>query len=230
MPSATIAPLVDDPDAVGEDVGLFQVLRGQEDGHALVRREPAHLLPERGAALDVEPRRRLVEEEDPRTVDQRKGKVEPSLHPARVALHLAVGGLGQPDALQQLVGARAAARARQRLERGLQPQVLAAGQQRVERGLLQRGADDRTHLGRLLDHVEAADARRAGGRRQQRRQHQHRGGFARAVRSEEAVDLAVVDRELDPVDRPRPFLELADEPVDLDCDTRPCARRLAADT
>ena len=36
-------PVVDDPDPVGEDVGLLQVLRGQEDGHAVLLREPADL-------------------------------------------------------------------------------------------------------------------------------------------------------------------------------------------
>ena len=37
VPSATISPAVDDPDAVGELVGLLEVLRGQEDRRALVR-------------------------------------------------------------------------------------------------------------------------------------------------------------------------------------------------
>ena len=209
--------VVDDPDAVGEHVGLLEVLRRQEDGDALVLREPPHLLPERRPALDVEAGRRLVEEEDARPVDERERQVEPALHAARVRLHLAVARLGQAHALEQLVGAPATALARQRLERRLQPQVLAAGEQRVERGLLQRGADHLAHLRPLRRHVEAADARRAGGRRQQRRQHQHGGRLAGAVRAEEAVDLAVVDGELDPVDRPRPLLELPDEPLDLDC-------------
>ena len=75
------------------------------------------------------------------SVDEREREVEPALHAARVALDLAVGRLGEADALEQLVGAPAAARARQRLQRRLQAQVLAAGEQRVERGLLQRGAD-----------------------------------------------------------------------------------------
>src|SRR5205807_10407832 len=46
-------PVVDDPDPVGEDIGLLEVLRGQEDGHALVPREAPDLFPERRAALDV---------------------------------------------------------------------------------------------------------------------------------------------------------------------------------
>ena len=134
--------MVDDPDPVGEHVGLLEVLRGQEDGHAVLAREPGDLVPERAAALRVEAGRRLVEEEDARPVDEREREVEPALHAARVAADLAVGGVGQADALEQLV-----ARARLRSARGipwsarLEPQVLAAGEQRVERGLLERGAD-----------------------------------------------------------------------------------------
>ena len=48
----------------------------------------------------------------------------------------------------------------------LQPQVLAAGEQRVERCLLESCADRRTHLRAFLDDVEAGDARAAVGRRQ----------------------------------------------------------------
>src|SRR5258707_15865205 len=85
-------PVVDDPDAVGEDVGFLEVLRRQEDGHAFVAREAADLCPERGAALRVEPGRRLVEEEDRRVVDQGEREVEPALHAARVRAHLPVAG------------------------------------------------------------------------------------------------------------------------------------------
>jgi len=99
---------------------------------------------------------------------------------------------------------------------GLQPHVLAAGQQRVERRLLQRRADRGAHMRTLLDDVEAGHARRPFGRRQQRRQHQHRGRLAGAVGTEEAVDLAGLDFQVDPVNRPRPVLELADQSLDFD--------------
>jgi hypothetical protein len=52
--------VVDDPDAVGEHVGLLEVLRRQEDSDADLLRETLDFLPQRRAALDVETRRRLV--------------------------------------------------------------------------------------------------------------------------------------------------------------------------
>ena len=54
------------------------------------------------------PGRRLVEEQDPRVVHERQREVEPALHAARVAADLAVGGVGEADALEQLVAAAAA--------------------------------------------------------------------------------------------------------------------------
>ena len=89
--------------------------------------------------------------------------------------------------------------------------MLAAGEDRVERRLLERGADRRAHLGALADDVVAADAGAAAGRGQQRRQHQHGGRLAGAVGAEEAVDLARRDGQVDPVDRSRSLPELADE-------------------
>ena len=57
------------------------------------------------AALRVEAGGRLVEEQDPRRVDEREREVQPALHAARVAADAAVGRLGQPDALEQLLRA-----------------------------------------------------------------------------------------------------------------------------
>ena len=99
---------VDDPDPVGQRVGLLEVLRREEHGDALVVREPRDLLPQRGAALRVEAGRGLVEEQDPGLVHERKREVEAALHAARVAADAAVGGFREPDPLEQRLGARAA--------------------------------------------------------------------------------------------------------------------------
>ena len=216
VPSATMCPWSMIPTRFGEHVGLLEVLRRQEDGDAVLVREPCDFVPERGAALDVEPGGRLVEEDDPRPVHEREREVEPALHPARVAADLAIGRLAQADAVEQLLRARLPLGAGDPLQRRLQPQMVAPGQHRVERRLLERRADHDAHLRPLLDDVVAADARRPGRRRQQRRQHQHGRRLAGAVRPEEAVDLARLDAQVDPVHRTRPFLELADETLDLD--------------
>jgi hypothetical protein len=207
---------VDDPHAVGQHVGFLEVLGGEEDGHATVGGQPADLLPEGAAALDVEACRGLVQEQDAGPVDEREREVEAPLHAAGVRADAAVGGGGEADSLEQLLGAGAALRAGESVQRGLEAQVLAAGEQRVERRLLQRGADHAADLRSLAGDVVAADARAAARRRQQRGEHVHRRRLARAVRPEEAVDLARLDPQVDPVDRARPLLELANEPLDLD--------------
>ncbi len=113
--------MVDDPDAVCKDVGLLEVLRRQEDRHPLLARQASDFLPQRRAALDVEPGRRLVEEEDPRAVYQRKREVEAAFHPARVALDLPVGRLGQSHTREQLVAPALPLLAGDPVHRGLQP-------------------------------------------------------------------------------------------------------------
>ena len=140
--------VVDDPDAVGEHVRLLEVLRRQEDGDAVLAREPRDLVPERRAALRVEAGRRLVEEEDARPVDEREREVEPPLHAARVAAHLAVGRLRRARRGRAARSARALRSARGiALQHRLQPQVVAPGEERVERRLLQRGADHERTFG-----------------------------------------------------------------------------------
>ena len=187
--------VVDDPDAVGEHVRLFEVLGREEDRDAVVPRQPRDLLPERAPALRVEPGRRLVEEEDARAGGpaRARGRAGASCRPS--SPHLAVGGVRQPDALEQLVGARAA-----RSSRG--SPCSAACSRRCSRPVSSGSSAASCSAapivartcGPSLDDVVAGDPRRAGGRRQQRRQHQHRCRLARAVRAEEAVDLAGLDR------------------------------------
>jgi hypothetical protein len=205
--------VVDDPDAVREDIGLLQILRREEDRDAVVPCQPAHLVPEGRAALDIEPGRRLVEEENPRRMDEGKREVEAPLHPAGVAAHLAVGGLGEADALEEKLATRGALRAREALEGRLQPQMLTAGEQRVEGRLLERGADRCTDLRALADDVEPGHGRSARRRGEKRRQHVHRGRLAGAVRAEETEDLPRVDEQVDAVDRARTLLELPHQPA-----------------
>ena len=96
-------------------------------------------------------------------------------------------------------------------------QVLAAGEDRVERRLLQCGPDRRSYPRALVHDVMACHPRAAARRRQERREHQNRRRLARAVGAEEAVDLAGSDLEVDAVDRAWSFAELTRELFNLDC-------------
>ncbi len=225
--------VVDDAHPIGEHVGLLEILRRQEDRDATIGSQALHLLPQRGAALWVEAGGRLVEKEDPGAMDERQRQIEAALHAARVTAHPAVGGLGESHAREQGRGALAPLAAAHAVQRGLQLHVLGAGQKRVERRLLERGADRRSHRRALLHDVVAGHARRARGGRQQRGEHVDGGGLTGAVGAQEAVHLAGLDAQLDSVDGARPLLELADEVGGFDCGfthdghaTRKCLRLL----
>ena len=115
---------VDDADAICELLGLFEVLRGQEDRRAL-RLQMTDLAPQRRAARRVETGGRLVEEQHPRAMHERHREVEPATHPARVGAEPPVGRVHQFDALEQLVGADARLAPAQPVQRALEAQQLA---------------------------------------------------------------------------------------------------------
>ena len=68
----------------------------------LVARQALDLVPELGARLGVQAGGRLVEEQHLGAVDEAHGQVETALHAARVGLGLAVGGVGEAEALERL--------------------------------------------------------------------------------------------------------------------------------
>src|SRR5690348_17177636 len=70
------APAVNDRDRVGQRIGLFQVLRRQQQRDAFAD-QPSDDVPHPKAAPRVEPGGRLVQEKDPRISSQRARQVEP---------------------------------------------------------------------------------------------------------------------------------------------------------
>ena len=192
--------LVDDAHPVGQLVGLLEVLRGQEDGHAQLLVEPAHLGPHADPAHRVEPRRGLVEEQDIGVVHQGGRQVEAPLHAARVGPDALAQRVADVDQVGQL-GQALVDRARgEPVQASLQPQQLDAGLPGIERGLLQGHADVQPDLARVGHHVVAGHHGPALGGGEQRAQHQHGGRLAGPVGTEEAVDLAGRDVQVDVVD------------------------------
>ena len=105
---------VDDRDPLGELVGLLEVVGGQEDRLAALGRQPRDLRPYVRADLGIEPGGRLVEEQHRGVVDERHRDVETALHAAAVAPSDPVGGVGQPEPVEQLL-ARALGRGGRRI-------------------------------------------------------------------------------------------------------------------
>ena len=91
-------------------------------------------------------------------VDERQGQVEPALHAAGVAADAAVGRLGEAHPLQERVATALDLRRSQAVEAALELHVLAPGEQRVERRLLERDADRVADGGPLADDVVAGHA------------------------------------------------------------------------
>ena len=208
------AAVVDDRDAVGQPVGLVEVLGGEEDGRA-VGDERLDRLPQVEPAARVEPGRRLVEEEHRRARDERGGEVEPAPHAARVRLRHAGAGVAQAEALEQLRGARLGGAAAVAVEAADHGQVLEPGEVLVDRRVLAREADAGAELRGLADHVEAGHAGRAGVGGEERGEDADRRRLARAVRPEHAEHGAGGGLELDAVERAH-VAERLDEAADLD--------------
>ena len=119
--------VVDDRDAVGELVGLVEVLRGEQHGRALGD-EHAHDLPHLVAAARIEAGRGLVEEQQLGGHDDAGGDVEPAAHAAGVGLDQPVGRVGEAERVEQLVGPRLGRPRREAEQPAEQHEVLAPAQ------------------------------------------------------------------------------------------------------
>ena len=154
-------------------------------------------LPQVAAAGGVEPGGGLVEEEDGRPVDEGGGEVEPAPHAAGVGRGGPVGRLGQPEAVEQLVGPGADGRPGQVGEPADEAEVLAAGEVLVHGGVLAGEADALAHRLRVGGDVEAQHLGPAGVRPEDGGEDADGRGLAGAVGAEQAEHGAGGDGEID---------------------------------
>ena len=96
-------PAVEDADALGEHLGLVEVVRAEQDRRVVRLADLADELLHLELRARVEARRRLVEEEDDRRREQRASERDLLLHPARQILHRLVAAVArEADALEDL--------------------------------------------------------------------------------------------------------------------------------
>ena len=186
-------------DRVGQLVGLLEVLGRQQEGRPLAHEVPDDL-PHPEPAARIEARRRLVEDQQPRSPDERAAEVEPPPHAAGVRLHDPIRGIDEVELLEQLVGAPPCLRRGQLVEPAEQPQVLAAGQVLVHRGVLAGQADDAPDLIVLAKDVVACDPRTPGVGAEQRREDPHGRCLAGPVGPQQAEHGPLVDGQIHAVE------------------------------
>ena len=136
--------------------------------------------------------------------------------PPGVGADLAVGRVGDAEALEQLARARSGVGLGEPLQAPEQHQVLAAGQALVQRGLLAGERRPARARRRARGHVVAGDERAALRRCEQRGEDADGGRLARAVVAEQAEHGAGLDGEVELAQgvrlaerRPRPSVRTA---------------------
>ena len=130
---------IDDGDAIGELLGLFEVVRGEHDRRAFGA-QLAHVGPQILAQRDVDAGGRLVEERDARAMHERLGDEQAPPHAARQLARGDVGLVRQRHRRQQLVDARL--RRRHAEVAHLEAQHLARREEGIEVDLLRHQPDD----------------------------------------------------------------------------------------
>src|SRR5581483_3459028 len=129
------------------------------------------------------------------------GEVEPAAHAPRVGASETVTGVGEAEALEQLVGPGHRPGTAEVGEPPDQAQVLAAGEVAVDRGVLAGEPDPGADGVGPAGDVDAEDRGRAAVRPEDRREDAHGGGLAGAVGAEHAEDGPGRDLEVDPGQR-----------------------------
>jgi hypothetical protein len=194
------ATMVDDHDVIGQAVGLLEVLRRHE------QRRPAagqlgDEIPHRQPALRIQARGRLVEEDDRRLHHERGAEVQAATHAARVGSQRSVGRIGQLEALENVAGALLRDAGAEPIQASDHVEVLAAGEQLVERRVLAGHAHLLAHRVGMAQDVDAGHRGGSGVGPGQGGEHADRGRLAGAVRAEDAQHLALLGHQVEAAKR-----------------------------
>ena len=127
---------------------------GQDDRHPLFI-QLTDIGPEHLPQLDIDARRRLIQHQDLRAVDQGFAQEQPPPHPARERSGIGLGFVFQADQRENLVGA--ALRFRHAVKPGLNLQGAPWGEKRIEVQFLRHYANGGAALSRVHILVEAPD-------------------------------------------------------------------------
>ncbi len=204
VPVATATPLVDDDDAVGQFLGLGQLVGGEHHRDA-VAAQPVDQLPHHDSRVCIHARGRLVEEDQLGAADHRARQRQPLLLSARQPAVRRAGRLGEAERVHQPL----------RVQRvggigGNEIEHLAGSGGGVRTATLEHHADALAHLGVVAERIQSEDLDRAGVGLDEPLAHLDRGGLARAVRAEQREHLGGRDVQVEARHRGRRPVPLAD--------------------
>src|SRR5439155_15083815 len=180
---------------------LFHVVRRQHDGDAVRVAQRAQLRQEVAPGGGIEPRARLVEEQDGGPGEETLGELDAAAESARQPIDELPPALGDPEAVQEGVDARGELGTAQAVEPTVMAEVLLDGELAVDARVLEDDAQPAAHGVRRAPHVVAEDARDASVRGQEGCEDPEERALAAAVRPEEAEQLATRDGERRPGER-----------------------------
>ena len=186
------AAFVDDDDAMGEGVGLFEIMGSEEDGFALLC-EVADLVPECATGFDVEADGGLVEEDEVGVAAQGEGEEDTLL---LAAAELAEGPVF--DALKLGDAEDVGYWKRVRVVAAKEVEMFADAEGLEDAGDLKHGSDAGAGCG--FSGVAAEDVADARGWGDEAEEDFDGGGFACAVRAEERDDLTGAESEAEAVE------------------------------
>src|SRR5664279_1369258 len=191
---------VDECNAVAELVDFIHVMRCHDHRPLEPVSEVEDMLPDRLSGTGIDANRRLVEEQHDRAMQKALSNLEPPDHATGVLPGEMGGDLRKPHARERLRDAFCPFPSRDAVEARGQQHVFITGERTVGRQKLRDIADVPPHLGRLRDDIVAGNLGRSGRRRQQRRQHFDQRALARAIRADQAENLALIDRQRHAID------------------------------
>src|SRR5215472_17929537 len=191
---------IHDGDSVRELISLLEILSREQHGGARFgkgRDDVPHLAP----AAGIEPRRRLVKEEDGRQDDEGRGQVQPAAHTSRIGPGDAIRSVPEAKLVEELSRSMQAVPRRKVIETPDHLQVFAPRQVLVDRGLLAGQPDAGFQPVRVHDDVEAGHRSASGVRLQQRREDAYRSRLPGAVGSEQRENAAFSNSQVETVQR-----------------------------
>ena len=173
---------------------LVQVVRGHEDGDALLR----HLVdeaPETPPGQRIDSAGGLIEEDHPRAVQHGAGEGEALLPAAGEIAGASRSHSGETRHLDGPLLPFSRGVAAQSVDPSEEPEVVGDGQLVVEAETLAHVTDAAFHAFRVAGDVHAENLRRSRARLEKPAQHADRRGLARTVGAQKSKDLAFRDVE-----------------------------------